>query len=205
MEKPILERYARGEDGSLVIDVTAGRIEDLYNCYDKSAPYLKKDLEPELVDYLVECVREIGREPFVVRFRLDTSVDGEGMARLKESLGRYFLYLKQVEWRELKSMVRTSLILLAIGVAILTLSVWLHRQVDSHETVVGRVFAEGLTVAAWVSLWESLATFLINWAPHHRKIRVYQRIAAAPLLFGATTVADGAAAPRGGKAVLPGQ
>ena len=204
MEKPILERYARGEDGRLVIDVTAGRIEDLYNYYDKSAPYLKKDLEPELVDYLVECVREIGREPFAVRFRLDTPVDADGMARLKESVGRYFLYLKQVELGELRSMFRTSLILLAVGLAILTLSVWFNRSIETDETVVGRVFAEGLTVAAWVSLWEALATFLINWMPHRRRIRLYERIAAVPLLFNAPPATEARTPPPAG-GVLPAQ
>lgn len=184
MEKRILERYARTGDGRLAIDVAAARIEDLYSCYDKSAPYLKKDLEPELVDYLVECARELGGESFVVRFSLDNAIDTEGAARLKESVRRYFLYLKHLELRELKSMFRTSLILLAVGIGILTLSVWLNRQIEVHETVIGRVFAEGLTVAAWVSLWEALATFLINWAPHRRRIRLYERIAAAPVLFG---------------------
>jgi hypothetical protein len=185
MEKRILERYARTGDGRLAVDVAAARIEDLYSCYDRSAPYLKKDLEPELVDYLVECARELGGESFVLRFSLDSAIDTEGAARLKESVKRYFLYLKHLEFRELKNMFRTSLILLAVGIGILTLSVWLNRQIEVHETVVGRVFAEGLTVAAWVSLWEALATFLINWAPHRRRIRLYERIAGAPLLFGA--------------------
>jgi hypothetical protein len=28
-----------------------------------------------------------------------------------------------------------------------------------------------------VSLWEALAMFLVNWAPHRRLIRMYERIA----------------------------
>jgi len=51
------------------------------------------------------------------------------------------------------------------------------------DSVVSRVFAEGSTVTAGVSLWEALATFLINRAPYRRRIRLYERIAAAPLRF----------------------
>ena len=43
--------------------------------------------------------------------------------------------------------------------------------------------AEGLTIVAWVSLWEALAMFLVNWAPHRRLIRMYERIAKADVRF----------------------
>jgi hypothetical protein len=183
MEKDILERYARSSDGVVIIDIAANRIEELYNDYDKSAPYLKKDLEQDLVDYLVDSVREVGKEKFAIRFSIAGTVDPAPMSRVKMSIQKYFFYLKELERRELKRMFRTSLILFVIGIAILTLSVWMNRMFETDETVVIRVFAEGLTVAAWVSLWESLATFLINWAPHRRRIRLYERIAEAPVLF----------------------
>lgn len=194
MEKNILERYSRTGDGRVIVDIAASRIEELYNNYDRSAPYVKKDLEPELVAYMVDCVRELGKEPFALHVSLDTAVDDEQMSRLKVSINTYFLYLKDLKVRELKDMFRTSFILLVIGVAVLTLSVWLNRLIEANETVVSRVFAEGLTVAAWVSLWEALATFLINWLPHRRQIRLYERIAEAPVVFNRappTAAADG--------------
>ena len=183
MEKHILERYSRTDDGTLIVDIAAPRIEDLYNNYDQSAPYLKKDLEPNLVDYIVDCAGEVGPEPFALQFSLDTPIGHDSMSRLKDSVHTYFRYLKELELRELKGMFRTSLILFSIGIAVLTLSVWMNPLIEDSESVVSRVFAEGLTVAAWVSLWEALATFLINWAPHRRRIRLYERIAAAPLRF----------------------
>jgi hypothetical protein len=183
METGILERYSRTTDGRVIVDIAAGRIEELYNDYDRSAPYVKKDLEPDLVDYIVDCVRELGEEKFALQVSVDTPVEAEQMARLKISINKYFLYLRDLEVRELKGMFRTSFILLVVGIAILTLSVWLNRFIQVHETVVSRVFAEGLTVAAWVSLWEALATFLINWLPHRRQIKLYARIANAPVVF----------------------
>ena len=63
------------------------------------------------------------------------------------------------------------------------MSVWVNREIQGSDSVFGRVFAEGLTVAAWVSLWEAVATLLINWAPHRRRIRLYELVAAAPVQF----------------------
>jgi hypothetical protein len=82
--------------------------------------------------------------------------------------------------------IRISLIFLVIGLAILFLSVWVNQQITDQASVVARVFAEGLTVAAWVSLWEALATFLINWTPYSRQIIMYDRIARAPIAFSTT-------------------
>jgi len=89
-------------------------------------------------------------------------------------------------------MVRRSLVFFCIGVAILFISVWVNRWLGPDRTVVAHVFAEGLIVAAWVSLWESLATFLIEWFPQLRNIKLYHRLAAVQPVF------------RSGSEALPG-
>ena len=55
MKRHLLSRYERGVDGSILIDVTATRTEDLYSDFDRSAPYVRRDLDQDLVDYLVYC------------------------------------------------------------------------------------------------------------------------------------------------------
>ena len=183
MKKHILDRYSQTDDGKVIIDITAGKIEDLYDDYDKTAPFLKKDLAQGLVDYITDSVREIGKEPFIIRFRLGGSIESGLTERVQKSIYNYFVYLRELEYRELRRMTRTSLILLGVGLSILTLSAWVNQAISEHKSVISGVFAEGLTVAAWVSLWESLATFLINWAPHRRKIKMYERIAESKVLF----------------------
>ena len=78
---------------------------------------------------------------------------------------------------------RTSLIFFFIGIVILFVSIWVNEQLAKDATVLSKVFATGLTVAAWVSLWEALATFIINWTPYSRKIKLYERIANVPVHF----------------------
>ncbi|OGT65496.1 MAG: hypothetical protein A2W69_03860 [Gammaproteobacteria bacterium RIFCSPLOWO2_02_47_7] len=183
MKKNILDRYSYTDDGKVIVDITADKIEYLYNDFDKHTPYIKKELDQGLVDYLLDCVREIGNEEFLVKFRFSESVDSELQSRVQTSIHNYFLYLKDLEFREMKQMLRTALILLLAGIAILTLSIWYNDNFTVQGSVINKVFSEGLTVAAWIALWESLATFLINWAPHQRRIRLFKRIAGAEVQF----------------------
>lgn len=187
MKKQILDRYSRTPDNKLKIDIAAGKVEDLFNDFDKHAPYRKKELDQDLVEYLIDSVSEIGNEDFVIQFRFTTLADTKLTSRVKTSIHNYFLYLKQLKLRELARMTRSSFILFFIGIVILSMAVWINQKIAGHETVITNVFAEGLNVAAWVSLWNAIATFLINWAPHHRQIKMYERISKATILFHETS------------------
>lgn len=183
MKRQILERYTRTRDGKVILDIAAGRVADLYNEFDKYAPYRKKDLDQGLVDYIIDSVREIKKEKFVIQFRFARATEMKLRSRVEASVHNYFLYLKEIESSRLVDITRTAAILLSFGIVILVLSVWVNQKIENHETVVSRVFAEGLTVAAWVALWEAVVSFLINWSPTRRKIKRFERIATAEILF----------------------
>jgi len=182
MKKRILERYERTSEGKLIIDIAANRIEDLYNDFDKRARYAKKDLDPDFADYITESVREIGEEPYLLNISLAAPAGDELITKIKGSIKSYFLYMKDLEIRKMEEMRRTSLILFVIGIVILTVSILVNQKNETWQSVIGNIFAEGLTVAAWVSLWESLATFLIQWMPHKKKIRLYERISQSEVM-----------------------
>lgn len=183
MKRALLNRYDRDPEGRIVIDVAAERVEDLYNNFDKNVPYVRRDLDEDLVDYLIDCAREIGNLPFLIRFSLNHAPDESHLARIRGSIDGYFHYLIETERMNIRQMFRRSAILFLIGLGILSVSVWVNRWLAGSDSVVGMVFAEGLTVAAWVSLWEALAVFLIEWLPHRRNIRIYRRLSQAPLQF----------------------
>lgn len=186
MKKRFLSRYERDDEGNVVIDVSAKRIEDLYEDFDKSAPYIRRDLDQDFADYLMDCARELNRAPFIVRLTLDHPPDEPRLSRIRRSLNTYFLYLAETEVQKILQMFRRSAILFAIGLGILFVSVWLNQLLGSERSVTANVFAEGLIVAAWVSLWEALAIFLIEWFPHRKNIVLYRRLARAELVFRST-------------------
>lgn len=183
MKKSVFDRYERASDGSILIDIAADKVEDLFSDYDRSAPYIKRDLNTDLVDYLINCAQELGREPFSICFTLSTTPDDARVARIRRSIDNYFMYLIAIEKHKVRQMVNRSAILFCIGIAVLFISVWAHGRLRSDPTVAATVLAEGLTVAAWVSLWEALATFLLGWLPHHGDINLYRRLASANPVF----------------------
>lgn len=183
MKRDLLNRYDRDPEGRIVIDVAAERVADLYNNFDKNAPYVRRDLDEDLVDYLIDCAREIGNLPFLIRFSLTNAPEESHLERIHGSVDGYFRYRVETERMQIRQMFRRSAILFLIGLGILSISVLVNRWLANSDSVVAMVFAEGLTVAAWVSLWEALAVFLIEWLPHRRSIRIYRRLSRAPLQF----------------------
>lgn len=182
MEKSIRSRYASTADGKIALDVTADKVQDLYSNFDKTAPYLRKDLDIDLAEYLAECAQEIGDEPFAVRFALAQAPDEDLKARVRKSVEGYFLYLLAVERGKLAHDIRSAMLMLSAGIVILSFAVWANRLL-AGSGIAGQVFAEGLTVAAWVSLWEALATVLVRCLPRRRELRVFDHLAHAPVLF----------------------
>lgn len=183
MKKELNERYEYTSGGEIIIDISAQKIEDLYNDFDKRSHFLKKDLNEDLVDYIAQSVSEIGNEKFFIQFSLETQARQEDLLRVKNSIKNFFIYMQKLESNKMKEMVQTSLILLFIGLILATLSIVINNSEIIRSSITLAVIAEGLTVAAWVSLWEALATFLIKWMPHKRKIALYKRIENANIDF----------------------
>lgn len=182
MNKNILERYSLTADGRCIISITAGKVSDLYNSFDSHTPYVRKELDQDLVEYITDSASELGRNDFLIHFNLFEPVGDEMKKRISTSINSYFIYLKTIEVNELRRIMHASLIYLAIGIVLLFLSIHL-RQLAGEESMLNKLLTEGLTVAAWVSLWQALATFLINWTPYRRRIKLYQRIASSPVDF----------------------
>jgi hypothetical protein len=183
MKKPIISRYEFTEKKEIIIDASVRSVEDLYNNFDRTADYLKKDLDQEFVDYVTDCVREIGGRAFIIRISLSIMPDRVVMDRVRRSVRTFFLYLQETERRQLRAMLRRSLVLFGIGLALLVLAIAATRRFSSSEGVLAEVFSQGLTVAAWVSLWEAIANLFIEWYPRQQEIKRYGRVTNAPVMF----------------------
>lgn len=183
MTRAIIDRYEMNDQRQVVVDLSVRSVEELFDRFDRTAPYLKKDLDPQFVDYLIGSVREIGRHDFIIRLNLEVAPTADHRRRVRQSIRNYLYYLQQTEVRELQSMFRRSLALFGLGLGLLTLAIVAGGRMVDGDSVLGQVFSEGLTVAAWVSLWQALANLIIEWQPHRRELLVYRRIMAAPVHF----------------------
>jgi hypothetical protein len=183
MKKSILNRYERTESGAVILDVAATRVADLYENIDKVSPFVKKDLDPRLTEYLKDGAEDIGNEPFVIRLTLNEAPSDELKIRVSTSIANIFTYMIDVERRGMRKMARMSLYLCIAGLSFLALATVLSDWLSSSEYALVHVFPHGITVAGWVSLWHAIATFLIDWGPRRTDIQHYRHLSSAPILF----------------------
>jgi len=90
------------------------------------------------------------------------------------------LRARDLELRSVTVLLRRSSVLFAIGLVLLGLAIEATRMVSSNKGVLAGVFAQGLTIAASVSMWEAIANLFLEWHPHRQNIRLHSRIMNAP-------------------------
>ena len=183
MKEDIFSRYESHSNRRIAIDVSVGRIEELFENFDSAASYVKKDLDQDLVDYLIESVREIGTYDFVIRINLPVHVIERHRKRVRKSIKSYFRYLELLEQRKLKKMLWRSLLLFFLGMFLLAFSMTLKGGVGYLNGVMQELMTEGLTVAAWVSLWSAFGGLIFELAGSIVNIRVFRRIASREVVF----------------------
>ncbi|ABB23199.1 conserved hypothetical protein [Pelodictyon luteolum DSM 273] len=169
----------------MVIDVAALRVEDLYADFDKKAPYHRKDFDDNLVEYLADCVQEIGRSDFVIRFAFDQTPEDVLLEEVRSGINSFFIYLRALELAAIRKLLQVSFILLFSGLLMLVASLWLpgYFEIPPEGAAPSRILVEGITIAAWVAIWEALVRFLVDWPPKIRRVRRFRRIASAPVIF----------------------
>jgi hypothetical protein len=179
----VLDRYERAPGGVVIIDVTANQVEDLYNDYDRSTPFIRRDLNQELLDYLVDSAREVGRVPFIVRFTLAELPRLASQLRTSRSVRAYFTYLQAATRRGFGAMLRKATIRGCMGIALLFAVVLIKRSLQEDGAIVPSVVLEGLTIISWLSLWEAVALLLVEGPPSLETLRIYRRLAEADLVY----------------------
>ena len=183
MKEDIFSRYESHSNRRLAIDVSVGRIEELFEDFDSAASYVKKDLDQDLVDYLIESVREIGSYDFVIRIHLPMQVLERHRKRVRKSIKSYFRYLELLEQRKLKKMLWRSFLLFCLGMILLAISMTMKGNAVHFSGVMRELMTEGLTVAAWVSLWSAFAGLIFELAGIINNIRIFRRIASREVVF----------------------
>ncbi len=166
-----------------MIEVAAREARELFNRFDRFAPYPKKDLNQDLADYLVDCVREIGREPFRVQILFEEPNPALSDPEVARGLHGFFRHLCRQERRLHRRLLRRFVLLTGLGLLLLAGTILLAPRAASAPLGL-RVLAEGLVVAAWIALWEGTSRLLFETPPIRQNIRVYRRLAEADVRVG---------------------
>ncbi len=182
MDSGILaNRYEFTRDGKAIIDISVESMNDLFNSFDKKSSFVKRELDQDFVEYIIDSVKEIGDHHFIIRVSIDSEFNMLQENILRKAVVNYFTYLFQIENHNLRKEVRKFSLLTILGIVLFTL-VYVFKLPDTSDIELWKkIFQEGVIVAAWVAIWEAVTSLIFGWNPYYIKRGIYERIATAEL------------------------
>lgn len=182
-----LDSTARTGDAA-EIAIRLRNISQLFSAFDPS-PFLEKDIDGEVEDFIVGWVRELPRHaPFRIAVHLPPEETKRPEAKdIDEALAHYFRYRADITERELRELFRMGRSALAIGAAVLCACLVASQLVPRFiaNATLARIIEESLILVGWVANWRPIEIYLYDWWPIRRRAQLYRRIAAAPVVVKA--------------------
>ena len=166
------------------IQIRLSSIDQLFDTLDPS-PFREKDLDKDVEEFIVSWARELHTDlPFTIVVHLPEKQLTRPEAKdIAPAITGFFAYNAQEIGLKLKELFRVGRHSLAIGIAVLIVSIVASQMVahNLEPRPLGRVLEESLIIFAWVANWRPIEIFLYEWWPINRRRRLYQRIAASKI------------------------
>lgn len=159
-------------------------IGQMFNSFDP-APFHEKDLDNDAEDFIVSWARELPPDtPFSIAVHLPPQEAQSAEAKsLAAAVANYFEYRARRLEHELRELFRIGWRSLAIGTTVLILCLAASQFVSKlmPDPTSARIVEESFILVGWVANWRPIEIYLYDWWPIRRKLRLYRRIAAAPV------------------------
>jgi hypothetical protein len=171
-----------GKAGRATIEVRVHEIGQLFNSLDPS-PFAERDLDEDAEAYLVGWAREVDVQgPFRIVVHLPAGEADKARQRdLGSAIGHYFMYRTGMLERDLSDLLRVGWRSLAIGMAVLGVSIGVSQVVRTAlpDSALTRVLAEGMIIFGWVANWRPAEILLYDVWTARRRLDLYRRLAEA--------------------------
>jgi hypothetical protein len=184
MKDKYLKRLYRFDENDksyhVVIDLDTYR--DVYSEWDYS-PYNNRDLDEDLLEYLVECSEEISlKNKMVIDFYVPKEiVDPEREKKSILGFREYFSYslrkIKSLKLRKLKN----SFFFFLIGVGLYIGSNILKTSI--LNIYLSDILSEGLFIGAWVAIWEIFSILFFEVSNLNYKMKHFKRLKSASIFY----------------------
>lgn len=148
---------------------------DVYSEWDYS-PLINRDLDDDLLEYLVECSFEIGiKRKMAITFFIPAGIYNEISERRSiEGFRHYFGYQIRKIKNERMRQWKTIILFTVIGLLMMLASVFLEPYLTN--IIAYRTIVEGLNIGAWVALWEIFTILFFDINKLNLKIKHYKRL-----------------------------
>ena len=170
------------------IAIRVRTIGQLFNSFDPS-PFHEKDLDNDAEDYIVSWARELpSDQPLSIVVHVPPQeAESPEAAGLAEAMTNYFENRARRLEHELRELFRIGRRSLAIGTTVLILCLAASQLVGKlmPNPTAARIVEESFILVGWVANWRPIEIYLYDWWPIRRRLRLYRRIAKAPVTVNA--------------------
>jgi hypothetical protein len=162
------------------VEVLLDYYKEIYNEWD-GAPLRKRDLDPDLVDYLDSALDDIPLKYDIdLLLVLPKAKKDKALEDIvKTVIHNYYKYLVQLRKKEINKLYKKALIFTILGFSFLTSSFYLREfTLFSLE-----IITEGLIIGGWVFLWEALSKVAFESADYKEMVKQYKRYVKANITY----------------------
>lgn len=171
------------DNGAYMIEISLEDYSEIFNGWDAST-IKKKDIEPELLDYLEQAGYEIpNKEDIEIFFYLpkeinDTDKENKSIQGIQNNFKAVLFHIDRMlhkNYRRIGSYV-------VIGIMFL-IGAYVTRIYATTLNLMFSILIEGFFIGGWILLWEAFSLFFFDSHETKRRRRVYRRFQTSKIFF----------------------
>lgn len=164
------------------IELSLNDYDELFNGWDAS-PLKRRDLEPELLDYLEEACYDIpSRSKIEIHcVMIDLKRNQQKEAKSLDSFKHNFLMTEHFINKQISRNVRKIMIYVMLSVFFLTFAYMMPRIHDLD--ILFSILVEGLFIGGWVMLWEVFTLFFFDGYELRVRKKQVKRLTSSTIKF----------------------
>ncbi|WP_422479011.1 hypothetical protein [Pleomorphochaeta sp. DL1XJH-081] len=171
------------ENHRVVIDIALDRYLDYFHEWDNSV-FRKRDLHPELAEFLDLCSEEIPLRKklelsFWIKNRKEEDIEKENV--LMASYRNYYESQLHMVGRNLNRHFKFALVLFLIAIGFIALYFVVSKFEEGH--LLSKIMVEGVLIGAWVFTWESFHMLFFETLEPMKRRRELKRFLDAKIGF----------------------
>lgn len=159
------------------------------------APFHERSLDAAAAEHIIDAAREApAKAAFSLRVQVGREPgDSAASTTLSSAIREYFERRGASKRLEFRRLMRAGRRALVVGLVFLAVAIGLAQWFDTLIADEGRALlvSESLVIGGWVALWRPMEIFLYDWWPLLADARLFDRLAAMPVLLEISPSAAG--------------
>ena len=181
-ERKILERYEK-ENNQYIIQISTNAFRDLFNKYDRTSSFIKRDLDYDLAEYLFESASDLDGREFYICLNLYAEQQSDVLEeKVNKGIDSYFEYEAHKIEKRRRQVVKKIILHILLAVICIFISYTLDKVLTT-DSFLYVLFVESIVIAAWVLMWPVFSDFIYELLDIKQTIKIYRKLVNAELKF----------------------